>query len=148
MASLTFFLKNPNGSTSTPIIARLAFHGTKVKIYTGLSVVEPKRWNQAAQLVNTRGYAQADRINDALAALRTRLENCFLEYVAAGTVPTPEQLRQAIEPVPQAPEPVVAVVPMVEAPAEPAQRCWLRSSSGTSISAGASAGPPSRPTSL
>jgi integrase len=124
MASLTFFLKNPNQPKQTPIIARIAFNGFKIKVYSGLSI-EPKRWNQAGQLVNTRGFAQAGRLNDALAALRTTLENCFLEHVAAGTVPTPEQLRRAIEPVEQAPAPVVAAVVLGEAPAAPARPTLL-----------------------
>lgn len=49
MASITFFLKEPTLDQPTPIIARLAFAGTKTKVYTGLSV-EPKRWVQSIQL--------------------------------------------------------------------------------------------------
>lgn len=57
--------------------------------------------------------------------MRTRLENCFLEYVAAGTVLTPEQLRRTIEPVAQEPAPVVAAVAKVEVPAAPARPTLL-----------------------
>jgi integrase len=110
MASITLFLKNPTPvDKKTPIIARLAHSGKKTKIYLGISI-EPRQWNQEEQQVKTRGNAQAGRLNLALAAMRTRLGNCFLDGVAAGALPTAEQLRQAIEPVEAQPEPEVATM--------------------------------------
>ncbi|MCC2545490.1 site-specific integrase [Hymenobacter sp. BT175] len=117
MASITFFLKEPTKDRPTPVIARVAFAGTKTKVYTGLSI-EPRKWIQAAQLVQVRGNAQAGRVNDALAAIRTSLENCFLECVAAGAVPTAERLRQAIEPLAQE-EAVAVAAPGADAPPAP-----------------------------
>ncbi|MBF9221361.1 site-specific integrase [Hymenobacter ruricola] len=116
MASITFFLKEPNQAQPTPIIARVSVAGTKIKVYTGQRVA-PGKWLQAAQLVQTRGNAQGGVLNAALAAQRTRLETYLIEALAAGRVPTPEQLRQVLEPVPIAgphepnptePEPVSA----------------------------------------
>jgi|SRR6476661_418867 len=119
MASITFFLKEPTVDKPTPIIARLAHAGKKTKVYSGLSI-HPRYWIQAGQVAKTRGYTPGGKLNDALAALRTRLEECFLEHVAAGTLPTPEQLREAIEP-----EAATASAPVMatgaEAAALPAQ---------------------------
>jgi integrase len=97
MASITFFLKEPRQLESTPIIARVSVAGRKVKVYTGFRV-EPRKWLQASQLVQTRGNAQGGVLNAALAAQRTRLETYLIEALAAGRVPTPEQLRQVLEP--------------------------------------------------
>ncbi|GAA3969749.1 site-specific integrase [Hymenobacter antarcticus] len=122
MASITLFLKNPTPvDKKTPIIARLAHGGIKTKIYLGISI-EPRQWQQDEQLVKSRGNAQAGRLNLILAAMRTRLENCFLDGVAAGFLPTAEQLRQAIEPEVAQPERArgVGTRPEPEAIAEPA----------------------------
>ncbi|MBD2722205.1 site-specific integrase [Hymenobacter armeniacus] len=121
MVSITFFLKEPRQDRPTPLIARLAFQGQKVKVYVGLKV-EPRKWIQAAQQFQTRGNNQAGRLNDMLAAMRTRLENYYLDAIAAGTLPTAEQLRQAIEPEltpAEAPAPPLAAEVEPEAPAGP-----------------------------
>jgi hypothetical protein len=97
MASITFFLKEPNSLTTTPIIARVAHGGAKIKVYTGISV-EPRKWIQAAQMLQTRGNNQAGRINDTLGALRARLEDVLLAHLATGVLPSAAQLRQALEP--------------------------------------------------
>ncbi|MDO7874361.1 tyrosine-type recombinase/integrase [Hymenobacter sp. ASUV-10] len=97
MASITFFLKAPKQAAPTPIIARVSVAGRKVKVYTGL-LIEPRKWIQAAQLVQTRGNAQAGTLNATLTAQRARLEAYLLDALAAGLVPTPEQLRQVLEP--------------------------------------------------
>ncbi|OGX85086.1 hypothetical protein BEN47_15320 [Hymenobacter lapidarius] len=116
MASITFFLKEPRQLAPTPIIARVSVAGSRIKVYTGFRV-EARRWLQSAQLVQTRGNAPGGVLNAALAAQRTRLETYLIEALAAGRVPTPEQLRQVLEPVPAAaqhepnptkPEPVPA----------------------------------------
>ena len=118
MPSITFFLKNPTPvDKKTPLIARLAAGGKKTKIYLGISL-EPRQFSQSAQQVITRGNPQAGRLNLLLAAMRTRLENCYLDGLAAGYIPTAEQLRQAIEPeeTQPEPEPVAAPGPTLAAP--------------------------------
>jgi integrase len=124
MASITFFLKEPNLDRPTPIIARVAVGGRKVEVYTGLRI-EPRRWIQAAQQAQTRGYALAGQLNTALAAQRIQLEAYLLTALAAGLVPTPEQLRRVLDPTPVdalvVPAPLPAAeVPADDTPAEPA----------------------------
>ena len=102
MASITFFLKEPGAARPTPIIARLAHAGTKTKVYTGLSI-EPGRWLQTDQRIQTHRYPAGARLNDALTLMRERLLACFLDGLAVGALPTPEELRAAIEPDPAAP---------------------------------------------
>lgn len=115
MASITFFLKEPNLDRPTPIIARVAVGGRKVKVYTGLRI-EPRRWIQAAQQAQTRGYALAGQLNATLAAQRVQLETYLLTALAAGLVPTPEQLRRVLDPAPvDAP---AAPQPATEEPAD------------------------------
>jgi|GEM_PF-1389124 len=114
MASITFFLKEPNLDRPTPIIARVAVGGRKVKVYTGLRI-EPRRWIQAAQQAQTRGYALAGQLNATLVAQRAQLEAYLLAALAGGLVPTPEQLRRVLDPAPvDAP---AAPLPAAEEPA-------------------------------
>ncbi|QKG51967.1 hypothetical protein [Hymenobacter sp. BRD67] len=51
VASITFFLKQPYLDRATPLSARVAVGGTKIKVYTGLRI-EPKKWIQAAQFMS------------------------------------------------------------------------------------------------
>lgn len=118
MASITFFLKEPWQAQPTLIIARVSVASAKIKVYTGLRV-EPRKWLQASQLVQTRGNTQAGRLNDTLAAQRAQPEAYLLDALAAGRVPTPEQLRQVLDPAPVAEVSPVAVAPPVLSPSRP-----------------------------
>ena len=114
MATLTFFLKEPAATRPTPIIARLAHAGTKTKIYTGESIL-PGNWIQAAQEANSRKLKDvATTLNGRLAGIRDTLLAAHSEHRAAGTLPTPEQLRQAIELQPAVPEAPAAVTDLLQ----------------------------------
>lgn len=117
MPSITLFLKNPTpADKKTPIIARVAAGGKRSKVYLGISI-EPRHWSQEFQQLKPRGHAQADRLNLVLTAMRTKLESCLLDSLAAGYLPTAEQLRQAVEP--EAAQPAEPTLPATATPTRP-----------------------------
>lgn len=104
MATVSFFLKEPNAQRETPIIARLAHAGTKTKVYTGESIL-PGCWVQSSQESNPRKLKErATTLNLRLAGIKQTLLDYHAQHRAAGTLPTAEQLRQSIE-LQAAPEP-------------------------------------------
>ncbi|MBJ6141799.1 site-specific integrase [Hymenobacter sp. BT559] len=97
MASVSFLLKEPNATKTTPIFAFLSFDGKRAKIYTGLSIL-PKQWLKADQRAQVRGLPDNGKLNDALELAEERLLACYREHRAQGLLPTTEVLRAAIEP--------------------------------------------------
>jgi integrase len=108
MASVSFLLKEPNATKTTPIFAFLSFDGKRVKVYTGLSIL-PKQWLKADQRAQVRGLPDNGELNDALELAEERLLACYREHRAQGLLPSPEALRAVVEP-------VQAVVPVVVKP--------------------------------
>jgi hypothetical protein len=54
MAAVSFLLKEPSATKSTPIFAFLSFDGKRIKVYTGLSIL-PKQWLKSEQRAQVRG---------------------------------------------------------------------------------------------
>jgi integrase len=97
MASVSFLLKEPNATKSTPIFAFLSFDGKRAKVYSGLSIL-PKQWLKADQRAQVRGYPDNGIINDTLELIEKQLLACYQEHRAQGLLPSIETLRAATQP--------------------------------------------------
>lgn len=99
MASVSFLLKEPSATKPTPIFAFLSFDGQRVKVYTGLSIL-PKQWIKAEQRAQVRGLPDNGKLNDALELAEQQLLDCYRAHRAKGQLPSTEDLRAAVVPVP------------------------------------------------
>ena len=107
MAKIRFLLVEPSAEKPTPLFTFLSFAGRRIKVYSGHSI-HPKQWDAGEQKALTRGYPRNGALNDWLKVLIERLETCRDKHVAAGTVPSAEELRVLAIPeeaTPTAPEP-------------------------------------------
>ncbi|WP_426062034.1 tyrosine-type recombinase/integrase [Hymenobacter sp. B1770] len=110
MAKISFLLNAPGADKPTPIFTFLSFAGKRVKVYAGRSI-HPRQWDETERRALTRGYPRNGAINDWLELLAERLSTCADAHLAAGTVPTAEELRALAEfETPAEPAPV-AVAP-------------------------------------
>lgn len=105
MVSVSFLLKEPNGTRPTPIFAFVSFDGQRVKVYTSQKVL-PKHWLKADQRAQTRGLPDNGHLNDTLALIEKQLTTCYTEARRRGELPTMDDLRAAV--VPAEPEPTPA----------------------------------------
>lgn len=111
MATVSFHLKEPGADRPTAIFALLTIDRRhRIKVYTGQSI-HPGKWIKADQRaqVKGRGNELNGHLNDALAGIAERLLLTYSQHLAAGTVPTAAQLKEAAAPERLAePEPVSA----------------------------------------
>ncbi len=111
MATVSFHLKEPGAERPTAIFALLTIDRRhRIKVYTGQSI-HPGKWIKADQRaqVKGRGNELNGHLNDALAGVGERLLLTYSRHLAAGTVPTAAQLKEAAAPERLAePEPLAA----------------------------------------
>ena len=105
MAKTRFLLVEPSAEKPTPLFTFLSFAGRRIKVCSG-HCIHPKQWDAGEQKALTRGYPRNGALNDWLKVLIERLETCRDKHVAAGTVPSAEELR-------------VLAIPAVATPAVP-----------------------------
>jgi integrase len=101
MATVSLHLKEPGADRPTSIYALLTVDRRhRIKVYTGQSI-HPSKWIKADQRaqVKGRGNELNGHLNDALAGIGERLLLTYSKYLAAGTVPTAAQLKEAASPV-------------------------------------------------
>ena len=100
MATVSFHLKEPGADRPTAVFALLTIDRRhRIKVYTGQSL-HPSKWIKADQraLVKGRGNELNGHLNDALAGVAERLLLAYARHLAAGTVPTAAQLKEAAAP--------------------------------------------------
>ncbi len=100
MATISFHLKEPGADRPTAIFALLTIDRRhRIKVYTGQSI-HPGKWIKADQRaqVKGRGNELNGHLNDALAGVAERLLLTYSHHLAAGTVPTAAQLKEAAAP--------------------------------------------------
>jgi len=100
MATVSFHLKEPGADRPTAIFALLTIDRRhRIKIYTGQSI-HPGKWIKADQRaqIKGRGNELNGHLNDALAGVAERLLLAYSQHLAAGTVPTAAQLKEAAAP--------------------------------------------------
>ena len=100
MATVSFHLKEPGADRPTAVFALLTIDRRhRIKVYTGQSL-HPSKWIKADQraLVKGRGNELNGHLNDALAGVAERLLLAYSRHLAAGTVPTAAQLKEAAAP--------------------------------------------------
>ena len=100
MATISFNLKEPGADRPTAIFALLTIDRRhRIKVYTGQSI-HPSKWIKADQRaqVKGRGNELNGHLNDALAGIAARLLLAYSQHLAAGTVPTAAQLKEAAAP--------------------------------------------------
>lgn len=110
MATVSFHLKEPGADRPTAIYALLTIDRRhRIKVYTGQSL-HPDKWVKAEQRAQVRGKGNElnGYLNDALDGISKRLLLAYSTQLAAGTLPTAAQLKEAAAPV--APKPEAAPV--------------------------------------
>jgi len=114
MATVSFHLKEPGADRPTAIYALLTIDRRhRIKVYTGQSL-HPDKWVKAEQRAQVRGKGNElnGHLNDALDGISKRLLLAYSTHLAAGTLPTAAQLKEAAAPV--APEPEAAPVAVAD----------------------------------
>ncbi|RSK50985.1 site-specific integrase [Hymenobacter rigui] len=109
MITISFLLREPKSPEPTPIFAFASFNGHRVKVPTGLRIA-PHQWI----VKNQRGQAKGRNnpngsTNDRLDAIETALTECHDTAVAAGRLPSPDELRAAVALKEAEPAPVARV---------------------------------------
>ncbi|QNH62224.1 site-specific integrase [Hymenobacter sediminicola] len=111
MASIRAYLKEPKASTATPIFFMVSASGTRSKVYTSISV-PPSHWLGQEQRLRTvfaasevKDRAERSRLaedneslNQRLEMMRENLRVYHRDRMAAGHLPTADELRAVVEP--------------------------------------------------
>jgi integrase len=102
MAKFNFYLKGAKNSieykrtTKPALILLFGFHqGQRYRLSTGQTVT-PKNWNFDSQCVRPSA-TNAAAINDYLKSVEALAESVLMEFLALGTLPTPEQFKEAFQ---------------------------------------------------
>ncbi|WP_133272463.1 site-specific integrase [Hymenobacter radiodurans] len=125
MAKITLYLKEPGALTPTPLFFMVSSHGTRAKVYTGVSVL-PAHWLQGEQRLRTnfapaevkdkQERKQLSSDNEAknvqLSSMRERLSAYHRDQLALGILPTAEDLRTIVEPQVAQPQAVDTPLPL------------------------------------
>lgn len=111
MASIKAYLKEPKAMTATPIFFMVSASGTRSKVYTSISV-PPSYWLGQEQRLRTvfaasevKDKAERSRLaedneslNQRLDMMRENLRVYHRDRMAAGHLPTADELRAVVEP--------------------------------------------------
>ena len=95
---IRFYLKRPESTNETAIMARVSYDSQQLKLYTGQSVI-PKHWNPKKQRAkDTPTFRDGSSLNVRLDKIKSSLTKCFLDYQNENdAVPSPATLKQLAE---------------------------------------------------
>ena len=97
MASVKFFLKEPNSIDETMVYLFFSYNTQRLKYYTGQKI-KPKFWNQeTCRARETKQFTDYDSFNQLLNNLERDIKFNYRELINASTVPTKEKLKLCLD---------------------------------------------------
>lgn len=97
MASVKFFLKEPNSTNETMVYLFFSYNTQRLKYYTGQKI-KPKFWNQeTCRARETKQFPDYDSFNQLLNNLDRDIKFYYRELINASIVPTKEKLKSCLD---------------------------------------------------